>query len=285
MAESPTILYRSRSVRHYLWPPTLWRNLWQHRDLIWQLTRREVAAMYRGASLGTLWSLLLPLAMLVVYTFVFSVVLEAKFPQAVTQSKAEFAITLFAGLLLFTVFGDCANAATTLVTAHASYVKRVVFPLEVLPVVKVGAALVNAVISLGILLVGTLVFLHRIPLTVFWLPVVALPLLLLTLGVSWFLASLGVYIRDTAQVVRVVVNLLFFTTPIFYPISQVPKPLQVLVYLNPLTAIVEDGRRVLIWGQSPNWIPLLATLVAAAAVMQLGYTWFMKTRRGFADVL
>jgi len=241
--------------------------------------------MYRGASLGTLWSLLLPLAMLVVYTFVFSVVLEAKFPQAVTQSKAEFAITLFAGLLLFTVFGDCANAATTLVTAHASYVKRVVFPLEVLPVVKVGAALVNAVISLGILLVGTLVFLHRIPLTVFWLPVVALPLLLLTLGVSWFLASLGVYIRDTAQVVRVVVNLLFFTTPIFYPISQVPKPLQVLVYLNPLTAIVEDGRRVLIWGQSPNWIPLLATLVAAAAVMQLGYTWFMKTRRGFADVL
>jgi len=283
-----TISTQSRPVGYYLRPLTLLRTFWAHRDLIRLLTWREVVSRYRGAALGLVWSLLLPLAMLTVYTFVFSVVLEAKWPVRVSTSKFEFALTLFAGMFLYALFAESVGAACGVIVANASYVKRVVFPLEILPIVKLGAALIHALISFLILMVAVQLFLGHLSVTLGYFPIVLLPLLMLTLGLSWFLASVGVYLRDTSQVVGVLLSILFFMTPIFYPLAQVPPDLpliRLIMQLNPLTGIVENARRTLLWSQPPEWTSLGITLVLSAAAMQLGYVWFMKTKRGFADVL
>lgn len=268
-----------------LLPWTVAGTLYRHRDLIRQLTWREVAGRYRGSALGILWSLLLPLAMLAVYTFVFSVVFQARFETQISDSRAEFALTLFCGLLLFGLFSECLSTAPNLIAHNANYVKKVVFPLEVLVVVRLGAALVHALISLGILLIGAVVFLHTWSTTLVWYPLVVLPLLMLTLGLGWFLASIGVYVRDAAQVVGVVLNVLIFLTPIFYPVQAVPPAYRGLMWLNPLTVVVESARQTALRSAAPDWAALGVVALVSLAAMQLGFTWFMKTKRGFADVL
>ena len=277
--------HSTQSLAGLLNPLALARGLWAQRGLIRQLAAREVAARYRGSALGMLWSLLLPLAMLAVYTFVFSVVFNARFDVQVSDSRVEFALTLFCGLLLFTVFAECTTQAPSLIVSNPSYVKKVVFPLEVLVPVKLAAALLHGLISLGVLLAGTLIFMRTLSPTLALLPLVLVPLVMLALGVGWFLASLGVYVRDAAQAVGVVVNVLFFLTPVFYPVSAVPEGLRWVMWLNPMTAVVESARMTVLRGQWPAWEALGLVTLASAVVMQLGYAWFMKTRRGFADVL
>ncbi len=286
MEPATTIVHRSLPLGHHLHPLRVPQLIWRHRGLIRELAARAVASRYRGSALGFVWSLILPLAMLSVYTFVFAVVFRARWtPDAATESRTYFALTLFCGMVLYSLFAECVAVAPTLVLNHASYVKRVVFPLEILPIVTLAASLVNASISLGVLLAGMLLFLGNIPPTTVFLLLVALPLLMLCLGVSWFLASVGVYVRDTANLIGVVLQMLIFMTPVFYPASAVPPAFQSLMRLNPLTAIVENGRRVLMLGQPPDWISLVTVTAVAALLMQLGYAWFMKTKRGFADVL
>lgn len=223
--------------------------------------------------------------MLLVYTFVFSIVFQARWDQAITGSYAEFALTLFAGLIAFNMFSESVMAAPMLIVNNQNFVKRVVFPLEILPVSSLGAASVNSVISLLILLMGTFIVLRQISWTLVFLPLIYLPLILMTLGLSWFLASLGVFIRDIGHLLNVVIQMLFFLTPIFYPVSAIPEKIRFVLYLNPLTFIVDHFRRVILWGQLPDWGELFIVTGSSFLICMFGYTWFMRSKKTFADVV
>jgi lipopolysaccharide transport system permease protein len=279
------ITARPLGIVHLLNPLALARNLWRHRDLIRQFTRREIEGRYRGSFLGIFWSFINPLVLLLIYTFVFGVVFQARWPQARSDSLAEFAIVLFCGMVAFNVFGECATRAPGLIIGVPNYVKKVVFPLETLAVSALGAALFHGLVGLVILLVANLLVNGTLHWTLVLLPLVLLPLVLLSLGVSWLLASLGVFIRDIGQAIGLLVQVLFFLTPIFYAFESIPAPLQPLIRLNPLASVVENCRRVVLWGMLPSWPRLGLWILATSAVAVLGYAWFMKTKKGFADVI
>lgn len=279
------ITARSESVRRYLNPLAIARNLWRQRDLIRQFTRREVEGRYKGSFLGLFWSFVNPLVLLLIYTFIFGVVFKARWPNAKTDSLSEFAVTLFCGLIAFNIFSECVSRAPSLIVGVPSYVKKVVFPLEILPVSLIGSAVFHGLVSLAILLVTNLVVIGTFRWTIVLLPLVALPLIFLSLGFGWFLASLGVFIRDVGYTVALIVQVLFLMTPIFYPIENIPGPLQSVIRLNPLSSIVENFRRVILWGWMPSWSGLGLWLLATGALMVLGYAWFMKTKKAFADVV
>jgi lipopolysaccharide transport system permease protein len=259
-------------------------NVLRHRGLVWQLTKRDVLGRYRGSLLGIVWSLVNPLLMLGVYTFVFGFVFKTKWGGK-EAGTLQFTLVLFAGLIVYNLFAECVNRAPSLIVSQPNLVKKVVFPLELLPVVQLASALFHALVSLVVLLVAFLL-LHGVPpLTALLLPVVIAPLCGLCLGFAWLLASLGVYLRDVGQVVAIVTSALMFLSPLFFPLSALPGRVQRVVLLNPLSIPIEQTRRVLLWGQAPDWPPLLAYTAAAIAAMWAGYWWFQRTRNGFADVL
>lgn len=265
-------------------PTEMFASLWRQRALAGALIRREVIGRYRGSMLGILWSFFHPLFMLTVYTFVFSVVFKARWT-AGSESKTEFALVLFAGLMVFSLFAECVNRAPGLILSNVNYVKKVVFPLEILPWVGLGAALFHLLISLMVWLVFYMIFFGMPQATALLLPVVFLPLVLLTLGVSWFLASLGVYLRDVAQFIGVITTSLMFLSPIFYPATALPDNYRFLIYMNPLTPVIEQTRNVLYWGTLPDFAMLSAYIAVSLIVAWLGFVWFQKTRKGFADVI
>lgn len=268
-----------------IWNPVkITTNLWRHRELIKQFTKREVIGRYRGSYLGILWSFINPLLMLVVYTFVFSVVFKARW-SVESSSKTEFALILFCGITAFNMFAEIVTRAPGLILSNANYVKKVVFPLEILPVVVLGSALIHAGISLSILTIGLVVLQGAFYWTITFLPLVLLPLMLLSLGLGWFFASLGVFLRDVGHIIGVAVQVLMFLSPIFYPVSAIPVEVQFFYHINPLTYVVEDMRRIMIWGQLPNWGWLILGTILSGLVAILGHAWFQKTRGGFADVL
>ncbi|MCB0153208.1 MAG: ABC transporter permease [Anaerolineae bacterium] len=273
------------NAREYLNPVAMLRSLWRYRELIGQFTKRQVLARYKGSYLGLVWSFATPLATLLVYTFVFSVVFKARWEGAVTDSHGEFALALFAGLIAFNIFSETTLTAPHMVVGNPNYVKKVVFPLEILPVATLGSAVIHSFFSLSILLVGTLLILGRLPWTLVYLPLMYLPLILLCLGISWFFASLGVFIRDIGHLLGVAVQMLFFLTPIFYPISAIPENFRAYIYLNPLTFIVNHFRRVALFGQSPDWGEFVLFTLGALLVCLAGYVWFMKSKKTFADVV
>lgn len=265
-------------------PFIIGKTLWRNRELIRQLTKREVISRYKGSYLGFFWSVLSPLVMLFIYTFVFTVVFNAKW-SVNSGNKLEFALIIFSGVCTFNVFAECVLRSPGLILSQANYVKKVVFPLEILPVVALGSALTQWLISMIILLIGILLILGSIRITTLLLPVVMFPFLLLTLGLSWFLAALGVFLRDINHIIGLFVQALMFLSPIFYPVSVVPDQLKLIYYLNPISFVVEDIRRILIWGQQPNWNWLFWGTIISCLIAILGFTWFQKTRGGFADVL
>jgi len=259
-------------------------SFWRHRQLIYSLTKREVIGRYRGSVLGLFWSFFNPVFMLAVYTFVFSVIFKARWVQ-MEESKAEFALVLFAGLLIFNLFAECISRAPTLILTNVNYVKKVVFPLEVLPWVVFGAALFHAFVSLVVWLIFSLLVVGLPPATGLLFPLILFPLAGLIMGFSWVLASLGVYLRDIAHVVGILVTMMMFLTPIFYPISAIPEKYHLLIYSNPLAFIVEQGRDLLIFGHMFDWLNLGLMTLFSLFVAWLGFVWFQKTRKGFADVL
>lgn len=222
--------------------------------------------------------------MLVVYTFVFSVVFKARWAGG-TDSKTEFALVLFAGLMVYNLFAECMNRAPGLILSNVNYVKKVVFPLEILPIVAIGSATFHFLISLFVWLIFYLIFFGIPQASVLLFPVVLAPFFLLTLGLSWFLASLGVYLRDVSQIVGVMTTALMFLSPIFYPITALPEEYQLFLQINPLTFIIEQARDVMIWGKRMNWIAWAIYMMFAAIMTWLGFAWFQKTRKGFANVL
>lgn len=267
-----------------VWNPILIiLDLWKYRDIMVQFIQREVSSRYRGSHLGFIWSFLNPLLMLIVYTFVFSMVFNARW--GTSNSKVEFALILFAGITTFNLFAEVVMRAPTLIISNVNYVKKVIFPLHILPVVALGASLVHFAISLLILVIGMVVIMGVLHWTIIFLPIVLLPIILLALGLSWFLASLGVYLRDISHIVGVSVQALMFMSPIFYPVSSIPASMQLVFWINPISYVVEDMRNIMIWGKVPNfeWLLIGTAIGGIAAIM--GYAWFQKTRGGFADVL
>jgi lipopolysaccharide transport system permease protein len=262
----------------------LFASQWRNRQLIVQLTKRDVLIRYRGSLLGLAWSFFNPLLMLAVYTFVFSVVFKARWGVG-GEDKVSFAIIIFAGLIVHGIFAECINRAPHLILTNSNYVTKVVFPLEILPSVALGSALFHAGVSLAVLLTAQLVLMHRLPWTIVIFPIVLLPLLLSVAGFAWLLSALGVYVRDVGQTTGILTTILMFLSPLFYPLSALPEQYRTWLYLNPLTFIIEEGRNVLIFGRPPNWSGWALTLVASALISAAGFWWFQKTRKGFSDVL
>ncbi|MGP9824431.1 ABC transporter permease [Ectopseudomonas khazarica] len=252
--------------------------------LLYQLSRRDVAARYRGSVMGVLWSLVSPVVMLTVYTFVFSVVFKARWGIG-GDDKLAFALNVFAGIIVHGFFAECVNRAPGLMLQYTSYVKRVVFPLWILPPVVLVSALFHALISLLVLLAAYVCIYGHIHWQLIMLPVVMLPLILVTLGVAWFMAALGVFLRDIGQVVPVLMTVMMFMAPVFYPVSALPEAYQGWLYLNPLTPSIEMMRNLLLGGLLPQPAAYLAYLALAVLCAALGGLFFRRTRRGFADVL
>lgn len=235
--------------------------------------------------MGLAWSFFNPILMLMVYTFVFSVIFKSRWGVGGEESKSHFALILFVGLIAHSLFAEVLNRAPSLILSNVNYVKKVVFPLEILPIISMGAALFHSFISLVVLL-GASAFLNgSLHLTVLLAPIVFLPLVILTLGVSWMLASLGVFLRDVGQTISIITTVMFFLAPVIYPVTAVPEELRPWLMVNPLTFIIEQARDVIIWGRLPNWSGLGKYTLAATLVAYGGYAWFQKTRKGFADVL
>lgn len=260
-------------------------SLWRHRSLVRALTVREVIGRYKGSLLGIAWSLFNPLLMLAIYTFFFAFVFKSRWSGVAEESKVDFAIILFVGLIVHGLFAECVNRAPGIVLANANYVKKVVFPLEVLPWVTFGSALFHAGVSIVVLVLAKLAFTGHISWTALLFPIVLAPLMLVTMGVTWFLAALGVYLRDLVQITGVVTTVLLFMSPVFYPMSAIPPRWQPWFRLNPLTVIIEEGRNTLVFGKVPDFETLAADLVVGVVVAWLGFAWFQKWRRGFSDVL
>ena len=259
-------------------------SLWRNRSLIMASVRREVLGRYRGSVMGILWSFFNPLFMLLVFTFVFSVVFQARWGGG-SGSKTEFAVVLFAGLMMFNLFSECINRAPSLILSNVIYVKKIVFPLEILPAVTLLSAAFHAAISLGVWFLAYILFFGMPHATVLLLPLIVLPFVMFIMGISWVLASLGVYLRDVSQVIGVITSVLMFLSPIFYPASALPENYRHLLYLNPLTPVIEMTRDVLYWGRIPDIQLLGAYWIATVMIAWLGFAWFQKTRKGFADVL
>ena len=266
-------------------PVDMVKTLYRHRQLILTLSRREVAARYRGSVMGLAWSFLNPVLMLIIYTFIFSVVFKTKWGADPNESRVDFALILFVGLIVHALFAECANRAPGLIVSNANYVKRVVFPLEILPVVTLVSAVFQALASLLVLFLAGLLVHGALPLTLFLFPVVLLPLAMATLGVSWLFSALGVYLRDIGQSVAILTSVMLFMSPVFFAVSALPKPFQKWIYVNPLSFIIEEMRAVIIWGNAPRWGGLCLYGVVSLMVLWAGFWCFQKTRKGFADVL
>jgi lipopolysaccharide transport system permease protein len=264
----------------------LGKSLWCNRQLIVQMTKREVVGRYKGSAMGLAWSFFNPIFMLVVYTFVFSEIFKARWGGiGGDASKTQFAVLLFVGLIVLNLFSEVLNRAPGLIVANVNYVKKVVFPVEILPVIAMGAALFHGLISMGVLSAAFILFNGYLHWTTVFAPFVFLPLVILALGLSWMLASLGVFLRDVGQTISIVTTVLMFLSPVFYPVTAVPEKFRPFIMANPLTFIIEQAREVLIWGHLPDWMGLSMYTLVATVMAWAGYAWFQKTRKGFADVL
>ncbi|MDX2131184.1 MAG: ABC transporter permease [Planctomycetota bacterium] len=267
-------------------PVEPWRTLWVHRDLLRQFAVRYVQQRYRGTHLGMLWAIMLPLLMLTVYAFVFNFVLSARFGTGGDEPRSHYVVMLFCGLTVYTVFSETLVRSCSIVLENPAYVKKVVFPVEILPPAQLAASAMASLVGIVLTVIGVWMFVRTPSWTVVLFPIVVAPLLLLTLGIAWFLASLGVFVRDVANIVGLIVGqMLIFLSPVFFSLSQLPEPWRGVASWNPLSPILDGARKVLTRGEMPDWGALGAVALLGLVVMQLGYAWFMKSKRGFADVL
>lgn len=270
---------------HSTSPLEIYASFIRNRVLIVQMAKREVLGRYRGSIIGLGWSFFNPLLMLSVYTFFFSFVFKSRWGNAQDAGHADFAIVLFVGLIIHGLFAECINRAPALINSNVSYVKKVVFPLEVFPWIAMGSALFHTGISVVVLLALQLIIVGSLHWTVIFFPLVVIPLILVTLGFAWFLAATGVFVRDIGQTTGLVTSVLLFVSPVFYPISTLPHKMQLIVMLNPLTLIIEESRKILLFGEMPNWTALGIYSLVSMVIAWIGFWWFQKTRKAFADVL
>lgn len=259
-------------------------SFWKHRALIVQLVKREVIGRYSGSFFGVVWSFINPLLMLTIYTFVFGVVFKSRW-RPTSSDPMEFAVVMFAGVMLHSFIAECLTRAPALIVGNVNFVKKVVFPLEIFAWVAVGAALFHMFIAMLILGAAIFIWQGHLLWSLVLVPVLILPFALATVGLVWFISSLGVYLRDIGQLMGIMSSLLIFLAPVFYPLHSVPAGLADYLYLNPITFVLEQVRNAAIWGTSVDWAGWALYCVVAYLVAWLGFTWFQRMRGGFADVL
>ncbi|MFN7021099.1 MAG: ABC transporter permease [Phycisphaerales bacterium] len=287
---------RPHPLAEYLRPSRLIGALTRHRELIGQFAQREVLERHKGAYLGAAWNIVSPLLSLAIYTFVFGFVFQSRWEVAAKSQSlgaggvgsgmsGAFVLPFFMGHSLFHFFSECVNRGPTVVASRTNLVKRVVFPVEILPVVSVLSAMVYPVAAIGCMIVVQVVLTGGVPATALLLPVVVLPLAPLCLGISWVLAALGVYVRDVRHVTLVVTQLAMFLTPVFYPVERIPESWRGLYMLNPVAIVIENARAVMLWGRPPDWAAWAGVLAVGLVGMQVGYALFMRARRGLSDVI
>jgi lipopolysaccharide transport system permease protein len=260
-------------------------SLSSNRELILQLARREITSRYTGSFFGLAWSIINPLLLLLVYTFVFSVIFKTRWNLEGTTNHGNFALVLFIGMILHTLIAEVLSQAPNKILQNINYVKKVVFPLEILNVVSVLSALVHAFISFTVLIIAVTIFNGMPPFSIILLPIIVFPFALLTLGISWILSSLGVFFRDLSQIIGIFITALMFLAPIFYPISALPRGWQSYVYLNPLTFPIEQSRAIILFSKDIEWQSLFNYSAVSLVIFLFGFWWHLKTRDTFADVL
>ena len=254
-------------------------------SLIIALTKREVMGRYSGSFIGLAWSFINPLLMLAVYTFLFSVVFKARWNIPSAQSQTDFAVVLFVGLIIYNLFAECINRAPLLVVNHVNYVKKIVFPLEILPCVAICTGLFHTLISFLMLLTIQLFITGSVIWTTIFFPFILIPLILIILGISWFLSALGVYVRDVSQITSFFTTILMFISPVFYSLEALTEKLKPLMLLNPLAFIIEESRKTILLGIPPNWLNLMIYTICSFFIAWGGFWVFQKMRTRFADVL
>jgi len=257
---------------------------WQHPSLLVELTRREIIGRYRGATLGLFWSLITPFLMLCIYTVVFGVMMNNRWP-GMNGGRGEFALVLFVALIVHGFLAECLTRAPGLILSQPNFVKRVVFPLDVLPWAMVGSALFHSLANIVVLVLMQWTVGANVHASVLWLPVVLLPLALMMAGVGWLLASLGVYFRDIGQITGVLATAMLFLSSAFVPLESLSGVYKALILANPLTLFIEQARDVAIHGRNLDVFAWAGQLLAGICVALLGHAWFERTRGGFADVL
>jgi lipopolysaccharide transport system permease protein len=258
-------------------------GLWLERHLIGLMVKRDCLGKYRGSLLGILWPLVNPVGHLILYTFLFCYVLKVKF--GADQSTSNFALYLMAGLLPWSAFSESLSRSSTVILEHPNLVKRVVFPLQILPLVTVLSALVTESMAFTILLTGVLLYSHALPISLLFIPLIAFSQFLLTSGISWLVGSLSVYIRDIRHVMALALSAWMYATPIVYPATALPEQARFLLWLNPMAGIVGDYRRCLLEGLAPDWAHYGAYTAVALVVFVLGFKFFEGTKKSFADVM
>lgn len=271
--------------KHHTSPLSIGSTFFKNKSLILSLAKREVVGRYKGSLFGMAWSFFNPLLMLGIYTFFFSFVLKARWGAGNEYSHSSFAIILFAGLIVHGLFSECILRSTYLISGNVNFVKKVIFPIEILPWVVLISAIFHMLISICVMLMMMLFVGMDLNFTIMYAPIVLLPLFMLTIGVSWILASIGVYVSDIGQIMSVVSTILLFLSPIFFPLSSLPAEYRNIAIVNPLTLIVEQFRDVMIFGISPDWHSLSWYYIISLLVAFFGFFIFQKLRNGFADVL
>ena len=264
----------------------IWRPLWElpaRADLIFTFARRDLVGRYKGSALGIAWAVLTPIVMIAIFTFIFAGIFGARF--GARDSHWDYALYLFCGLLPWSMFQESVQQSATTIVAHANLVKRVVFPLETLPAAQAFAALGNQLFATIALLIGIILIRQNLQLTSLWLPLLLIPQLLFALGAAWLIASLGVFLRDIAQGVTLLLMAWMYLTPIIYPESIVPERFRLLLNVNPFTTLVRSYRNIFLDGVAPDWRGLAYFTAVALVVFVFGYWWFARTRKNFADVI
>ena len=259
-------------------------NLLSYRKIMWQLILREIRSRFQGSFLGIMWLVLQPLFLLFTYTLVFGIVFKARWNGAEID-PLRYGLAIFIGMILHSVLSDCLLRSPTLITAKANFVKKVVFPLEILPPVQVVTAFIQGFVGFALFLLAVAVFGNGLNFMVLLTPIFILPLFLHSLGITWFLAALGVYVRDVGQVTTMLTTALLFLSPVFYPLSALPEPFATIVFFNPLTYSIESMRDIVFNGTLPGFTSTVIQFLFSLVVAFLGLTWFKVTQRGFADVL
>lgn len=280
-----------RPFLYYLSPITLWRHLFAHIALTRQFTIRNVEMRHRGSYLGVVWMVLLPLLMMGLYTFVFGVIFDGKFKVADAAGRvseyggASYALGVFLSLTIFGFFSECIAAAPSVIVGSANYVKKVVFPLEVLPLAMVGAAVWNFLVTMGLVVIAMVLLKVAPTAEALWFPVIILPLFLFSMGLAWLLSALGVFLRDVAQVMGFVSMAMMYASAVFYSSSMIPESYMRFLKWNPMLHILENSRRVLIWHLPPDTHSLLWVSAFSCMIFFMGFAFFKKMEPAFADVI
>lgn len=260
------------------------KTLYKNSYLLKQLVKKDIKQRYQGSVLGILWSFIVPILMLIIYTFIFSEVFQAKW-DIDTSDKYQFALVLFCGLCVFNLVGEVMNRSTVLIASNTNYVKKVIFPLEIFPVVITLSSLFTCLISFVILIVAKLILYHNVSSTLYLIIPMFVPLIILAVGLGLFISAVSVYLKDVGNAISVIVTVLMYLSPVFFPLSAVPESFRGVCEVNPMTYIIENFRNVVLYGEMINWKYYGISCLVALAFYFIGKVVFMRAKEGFADVL